>query len=149
MLFDHGKLEFLRRETIVELFLVSKSRPDQNKLVGRVNIDLGKVVNVGMYAQPTEFRLNFCSVEGSLIMQFRPLEQQLTTMTIQDLDKSSFIDFISQSTMKNQGRNQSMSHSMDKDRNGRREIRGRSPGSPKGILKSSIVAKSNNFKIDQ
>jgi hypothetical protein len=62
MLFDHGKLEFLRRETIVELFLVSKSRPDQNKLVGRVNIDLGKVANVGMYAEPTEFRLNFCSI---------------------------------------------------------------------------------------
>jgi hypothetical protein len=88
-------------------------------------------------------------------MQFRPLEQQLTTLTIQDLDKSSFIDFISQSTMKNQGRNQSMvlsrheNHSMDKDRNGRSEIRGRSPGSPKGILKSTILNKSNHFRTDQ
>jgi hypothetical protein len=49
MLYDHAKLEFLKRETIIELYLISKSRPDQNKLVGRVNIDLGKVVNVGMY----------------------------------------------------------------------------------------------------
>lgn len=110
MLYDHAKLEFLRRETIVELYLVSKSRPDQNKLVGRVSIDLGKVVNVGMYEEPTEFRLNFCSVEGSLIMQFRPLQQQLTSLTIQDLDKSSFIDFISQNALKNQTRNQSMIH---------------------------------------
>lgn len=49
MLYDHNKLEFLKRETIVELYLISRSRPDQNKLVGRVNVDLGKVINVGMY----------------------------------------------------------------------------------------------------
>lgn len=53
MLYDHNKLEFLKRETIVELYLISKSRPDQNKLVGRVNVDLGKVINVGMYESPT------------------------------------------------------------------------------------------------
>lgn len=62
MLYDHNKLEFLKRETIVELYLISRSRPDQNKLVGRVNVDLGKVINVGMYESPTEFKLNFCSI---------------------------------------------------------------------------------------
>ena len=29
---------------MIELYLVSKSRPDQNKLVGRVNVDLAKVI---------------------------------------------------------------------------------------------------------
>jgi len=52
------------------LYLVSKSRPDQNKLVGRVAIDLAKIVNFDMYGQPTEFKLNFCSVQGSIILQF-------------------------------------------------------------------------------
>jgi hypothetical protein len=155
MLFDHSNLEFLRRETIVELFLVSKSRPDQNKLVGRVNIDLGKVANVGMYEEPTEFKLNFCSIEGSLVMQFRPLEQRLTTLTVQDLDKSSFIDFISQTTLKTQNRNQSMilsrqeNNSLEKDRVTRSEFRGISPGSPKSIVKSTIISKGSHVKFDQ
>jgi hypothetical protein len=53
-------------------------------------------------------------------MQFKALEQKLTSLTIQDLDKSSFIDFISQTTFKNQNRNQSMilsrydNHSVEK-----------------------------------
>ena len=108
MLYDHNKLEFLKRETQIELFLVSKSRPDQNKLVGRVTIDLAKVINVGMYADPTEFRLNFCSIEGSLIMQFATQEQKLTSMSIQNLDRSSFIDYISQSALKTQPKNHSI-----------------------------------------
>jgi hypothetical protein len=32
------------------LNLLSRSRPDQVKLVGRVNVDLAKVINVDMYA---------------------------------------------------------------------------------------------------
>jgi hypothetical protein len=87
-------------------------------------------------------------------MQFRPLEQQLTSLTIQDLDKSSFIDFISQSTLKSQTRNQSMAlprhenNSVDKDRHGRSEIRGRSPGSQKDVIKSTVISNSNYFKPD-
>jgi hypothetical protein len=79
---------------------VSKSRPEQNKLVGRVTIDLSKIVNVGMYAEPTEFRLNFCSVQGSITMQFALVEQKLTNIKVQDLDRSSFIDYISQISLK-------------------------------------------------
>lgn len=84
----------------MELFLVSKSRPDQNKLVGRVTIDLAKIVNVDMYAQPTEFKLNFCSVPGSITLQFALLNKKLTSMKVQDLDRSSFIDYISQISVK-------------------------------------------------
>ena len=53
-----------------------------------------------MYAKPTEFKLNFCSVQGSLIMQFSVTEQKLTSMKVQDLDRSSFIDYISQVALK-------------------------------------------------
>lgn len=34
-------------------------------------------------------------------MQFHLIDQKLTTMKMQELDKSSFIDFISQIAMKN------------------------------------------------
>ncbi len=50
MIFNHKTLEYSKKETLVELYLVSKSRPDQNKLVGRVTIDLSKIINVEMYA---------------------------------------------------------------------------------------------------
>ena len=53
MILNHKTSEYSKKETLIELYLVSKSRPDQNKLVGRVNIDLSKIVNFDMYAQPT------------------------------------------------------------------------------------------------
>jgi len=40
-----------------------------------------------------------------LTLQFFGLEQKMTQMTVHDLDKSSFIDFISQSALKNQHKN--------------------------------------------
>lgn len=101
MIYNHKSQEYTKKESTVELFLVSKSRPDQNKLVGRVTVDLSKIVNVGMYAEPTEFKLNFCSVQGSITMQFGLLDQKLTSLKVQDLDRSSFIDYISQISLKN------------------------------------------------
>jgi len=38
-------------------------------------------------------------------MNFTPIEQKLTSMGIQDLDRSSFIDYISQTALKAQPRN--------------------------------------------
>jgi|JI9StandDraft_2_1071091.scaffolds.fasta_scaffold527974_1 hypothetical protein len=102
MIYDHKTQEYTKKDALTELFLVSKSRPDQNKLVGRVTVDLAKITNVQMYAEPTEFKLNFCSVEASLTMQFMLVEQKLTSMKVQDLDRSSFIDYISQISLKNQ-----------------------------------------------
>lgn len=102
MIFNHKTQEYAKKDALIELFLVSKSRPDQNKLVGRVTIDLGKIINVQMYAEPTEFKLNFCSVDASLTMQFMLVEQKLTSMKVQDLDRSSFIDYISHVSLKNQ-----------------------------------------------
>ncbi len=102
MIYDHKTQEYTKKDALTELFLVSKSRPDQNKLVGRVTVDLAKITNVQMYAEPTEFKPNFCSVEASLTMQFMLVEQKLTSMKVQDLDRSSFIDYISQISLKNQ-----------------------------------------------
>lgn len=101
MIYNHKTQECTKKEALIELFLVSKSRPDQNKLVGRVTVDLAKIINVQMYAEPTEFKLNFCSVDASLVMQFMLVEQKLTTLKVQDLDRSSFIDYISHVSLKN------------------------------------------------
>ena len=44
-------------------------------------------------------------------MQFNPIEQILTKMTLQDLDRSSFIDYIAQNAIKSQNRSSLMGHS--------------------------------------
>ena len=73
--FDRVNHRFLKKETQVQLNLISKSRPDQSKLVGRVTIDLASLLNDHLYADPTEFQLQFCSVNASLVMAFKVLEQ--------------------------------------------------------------------------
>lgn len=73
--FDRGTRRFLKKETQVQLNLISKSRPDQSKLAGRVTIDLANILNDHLYAEPTEFPLQFCSVNASLVMAFKVLEQ--------------------------------------------------------------------------
>jgi hypothetical protein len=68
--FDKTSRSFLKKETQVQLNLISKSRPDQSKLVGRVTIDLASILNDGLYANQTEFPLQFCSVNATLVMAF-------------------------------------------------------------------------------
>jgi hypothetical protein len=48
--------------------LVSKSRPDQVKLVGRLNIDLADMANSNssMYSQYGTYKLTYCSVNADV-----------------------------------------------------------------------------------
>ena len=48
--FERSKKIFIKKETQVQLNLISKSRPDQSKLVGRVTIDLATILNEGLYS---------------------------------------------------------------------------------------------------
>jgi hypothetical protein len=73
--YDRSKRMFLKRETQVQLNLTSKSRADQSKLVGRVTIDLASILNEGLYTESTEFPLQFCSVNASLLMSFHLLDK--------------------------------------------------------------------------
>lgn len=86
--FDRNKRIFLKKETQVQLNLISKSRPDQSKLVGRVTIDLATLLNEGLYTEPTEFPLQFCSVNGSLVMSFRVLEKTECDVSLSELELS-------------------------------------------------------------
>jgi hypothetical protein len=83
--FDRATRRFLKKETQVQLNLISKSRPDQSKLVGRVTVDLAAILNDGLYAQPTDFPLQFCSVNASLVMAFRVLEQVESELSVSEL----------------------------------------------------------------
>ena len=45
MLYDNKDKQYYKKETLLTINLVSKSRPDQVKLVGRVNVDLSQIAN--------------------------------------------------------------------------------------------------------
>lgn len=50
MIYNTKKREYYSKETFLVLNLVSKSRPDQVKLVGRVSIDLAEIINKKKFA---------------------------------------------------------------------------------------------------
>lgn len=72
------------------LNLVSKSRPDQVKLVGRVSVDLADVLNRSRYSEMTQMKLNYCSVEGSIMLSIHLLNKRDSNLSVRDLDRSAF-----------------------------------------------------------
>lgn len=50
MVYNSKKKEYYSKETFLVLNLVSKSRPDQIKLVGRISIDLADIVNKNRFS---------------------------------------------------------------------------------------------------
>ena len=70
--------------------LISKSRPDQIKLVGRVAIDLADVLNANSFDKLTISQLEYCSVEASLSFFIKSVSIKESTMHVSELDRSSF-----------------------------------------------------------
>ena len=79
---DTSTQQFERKDIHVQLNLVSKSRPDEAKLVGRCTLDLASIINQRLYGQPTEFGLQFCSVNGALVLSFTILDKTKTDISI-------------------------------------------------------------------
>jgi hypothetical protein len=75
LVYERTKQVFLKKETQVQLNLISKSRPEQPKLVGRVTLDLAALINNNLYPTVTEFPLQFCSVNASIRASFKLIEK--------------------------------------------------------------------------
>ncbi len=56
--------------------LISKSRPDQIKLVGRVAVDLADVLNATAYSSLTTAPLEYCSVDASINFTIKTISVQ-------------------------------------------------------------------------
>lgn len=85
MIFDKAKKIFVKKDSQVQLNLVSKHRPDESKLVGRVTIDLAVLLNSHPYANPTEFPLQFCSCNATLVASFKIIEKVETDVDVYEL----------------------------------------------------------------
>ena len=66
MIFHKGEQKYLKKESLLNLNLISNSRPDQIKLVGRVILDLSNVANHNSLAELSTFKLMYCSVDADL-----------------------------------------------------------------------------------
>ena len=62
MVYNTKKKEYYSKETFLVLNLVSKSRPDQVKLVGRISVDLAEILNRRRFEELSRPKLNYCSV---------------------------------------------------------------------------------------
>ena len=67
---------------------MSKSRPDDAKLVGRCTLDLASIINQRLYGQPTEFGLQFCSVNASIVLSIHILDKVKTDISVSEFDRS-------------------------------------------------------------
>jgi len=65
--------------------LISNSRPNEPKLVGRVVVDLDSVANSTSFQELKTYSLEYCSVEGTLTFKVIIKEQTETGLSIKDL----------------------------------------------------------------
>lgn len=73
--------------------LVSNSRPNDPKLVGRVVVDLSVVANSNYYYQYAVHPLEYCSVEATITFKVLLKAWQPTALTLKDLERSEISEF--------------------------------------------------------
>ena len=75
------------------LNLISKKRPDQHKLVGRITVDLADIVNEDKYFYAKSYKLDYCSVNGSLYFSAKMTEKKASATFAEKYDQDSFNDY--------------------------------------------------------
>ena len=93
MICDSRSQNYLKKESIIMVNLVSNSRPNDPKLVGRVVVDLSVVANSAHYQQFAVYPLEYCSVEATITFKVLLKNWQLTTLTLRDLERSEISEF--------------------------------------------------------
>lgn len=83
----------MKKEVLVLLNLISTRKPDQQKLVGRVVVDLSQAVHTNVYAQLQTYKLDYCSVSASITFSVRFMGKKLSSTLPENFDRDSFSDF--------------------------------------------------------
>lgn len=75
------------------LNLISARRPDQQKLVGRVSIDLSQIFHTQHYAQLQEHKLYYCSVNAHIVFNMKCIGKRISNTLPENFERDSFSDF--------------------------------------------------------
>ena len=92
MIYDTGIGKYRKKESIVLVNLLSNSRPNDPKLVGRVTVDLAKVATGG-YIDMRDYNLEYCSVNAWIRFKIELKNSVVTSLDVNDLDRSDFGEF--------------------------------------------------------
>lgn len=68
MIYNKKTKQFAKKETHLNLNLISKSRKDQIKLIGRIQIDLADLIDNHSYSQLNNYKLSYCSVDAEIVL---------------------------------------------------------------------------------
>lgn len=88
MVYDRKLRSFQKKDSHLQLSLVSKSRPEDPKLVGRCTIDMAEVINKKLFANPTEHHLQFTSVTAKMVISMKLLQKIETDISLSEFDRS-------------------------------------------------------------
>jgi hypothetical protein len=78
LLYNNKQREFVKKDVLMLLNLVSLRRPDQQKLVGRITIDLSEAIQTHYFSQLQNYRLDYCSVSASVTFNMRFVGKRLS-----------------------------------------------------------------------
>ena len=67
MIYDQDTGQYLPKLTSLSLYLVSFRNPDEEKLVGRVVIDLASVLNSKEFSEAGSHKMDYCSVKDACL----------------------------------------------------------------------------------
>lgn len=90
MLYDEDQNWYSKKDSLILLNLISKSKPDQVKLVGRIHLDLAEVINLNTYAEQKSYPLQFCSVDSNIAFTAKLIQGKASDKDIALIDKSEF-----------------------------------------------------------
>ena len=67
LLYNTDSQTYANQETIISLMLISLRKLDEERLVGRVNVNLGAVMNNGAFTEADHHKLSFCSIREATL----------------------------------------------------------------------------------
>lgn len=93
LLYNPKLKQFVKKDVLILLNLISTRKPDQQKLVGRVVIDLSQSIHSAIYSQPQQYKLEYCSVNANITFSIKFMGKKLSSTMPQNFDRDSFSDF--------------------------------------------------------
>lgn len=79
LLYNPKLKQFVKKDVLVLLNLISTRKPDQQKLVGRVVIDLSQSIHSAIYSQPQQYKLEYCSVNANITFSIKFMGKKLSS----------------------------------------------------------------------
>lgn len=78
LLYNPKLKQFVKKDVLILLNLISTRKPDQQKLVGRVVIDLSQSIHSAIYSQPQQYKLEYCSVNANITFSIKFMGKKLS-----------------------------------------------------------------------